>query len=610
MDINISKLHSEKFPDRRFNENLIYSNRNEELVRYIIMVLKDYERLGPYKMKSAILITDERKIDINKFEMEKFMYKKQLKEMLDNTRSIADSRYNLLEVVFEINLEGKTKEKTINLLIPKPYNVYYYLINSNKLYPIYQVVENSTYVMNGDTVVLKTLRTPIRVIKSEVEVEDTKGNVWKLNNFTYEIKYGKQGTSLPPILYFLAKDGLIDGLTYLDVTEFIRILKYEIPDSEDIVVFKLGNSLYCHVDKNRLETDKYLQSIIAMLMNKEIIGTKDGIDILNRDHWIKKLGKKFTTSTLANTLQKKGESSLYSLDISLDFITQENLRLEPENKQDMYAVLRWILQNFDSLLEKDNYNLSNKRVRIAEYLAAEIVNEVSIKLYKLLKESKVDMTKLENALSIKPTHLIYKMQESPLLKYDNSVNDMSVFDTLKYTTKGISTLGNKTNKVPDSYRRIYPSHMGRLDISTSSNGDPGLSGNLCPINNMSNNFFDDNMVEPETYKDNLDKDIYGEGAKVIFKSDFRFDLESCYLNKDNLKCVLTDLCKERDFIAEKMLKHMIQETKSSLIKETKHNTMEKVEDIDPIVNLDLMPEIMSKASNEGFISLVAKKRGL
>ena len=130
------------------------------------------------------------------------------------------------------------------------------------------------------------------------------------------------------------------------------------------------------------------------------------------------------------------------------------------------------------------------------------------------------------------------------------------------------------------------------------------------INNMSNNFFDDNMVEPETYKDNLDKDIYGEGAKVIFKSDFRFDLESCYLNKDNLKCVLTDLCKERDFIAEKMLKHMIQETKSSLIKETKHNTIEKVEDIDPIVNLDLMPEIMSKASNEGFISLVAKKRGL
>ena len=458
------------------------------------------------------------------------------------------------------------------------------MINSNKLYPIYQVVENSTYVMNGDTVVLKTLRTPIRVIKSEVEVEDTKGNVWKLNNFTYEIKYGKQGTSLPPILYFLAKDGLIDGLTYLDVTEFIRILKYEIPDSEDIVVFKLGNSLYCHVDKNRLETDKYLQSIIAMLMNKEIIGTKDGVDILNRDHWIKKLGKKFTTSTLANTLQKKGESSLYSLDISL--------------------------QNFDSLLEKDNYNLSNKKVRIAEYLAAEIVNEVSIKLYKLLKESKVDMNKLENALSIKPTHLIYKMQESPLLKYDNSVNDMSVFDTLKYTTKGISTLGNKTNKVPDSYRRIYPSHMGRLDISTSSNGDPGLSGNLCPINNMSNNFFDDNMVEPEVYKDNLDKDIYGEGAKVIFKSDFRFDLESCYLNKDNLKCVLTDLCKERDFIAEKMLKHMIQETKSSLIKETKHNTIEKVEDIDPIVNLDLMPEIMSKASNEGFISLVAKKRRL
>ncbi|PZM82144.1 hypothetical protein DLH72_04550 [Candidatus Gracilibacteria bacterium] len=616
----LDKLHHEKFENREgFNEFLIYGNRNEELVEYIKMVLKDYERVGCYKMLSAELITDEREIDISKYEMEKFSYKKNLKGILENTRSINDSRYNLLKVVFEISIAGNNgeierKEKEVHLLLPKPYNKYYYLINGKKLYPIYQVVDNSTYNKdNNTTVIVKTLRSPLKIVKSNVEIEDTNKNIWNLTRYTYEISYGKKDNKINPALYYFAKDGFVEGLHYLDAGDFIRLRKYDLDYNnpelvEKYACFKLNNVMYCHVDKERLTNDPYIQAIVVML--KESITNKDNLNIFEKEHWLKKLGKLFTTSPMAENQKKKGNTSLNSFEISLDLITQEILKLKPENKADSYAILRWVLQNFNELAYKDNFDLANKRIRIAEYLAAEVVNIISTKLYGLLKCNKITMKELENALSIKPNILIFKMQESILLRYDNAVNDMTVFSALKYTTKGISTQGNKTNQIPESSRRIYPSHMGRLDVNTSSNGDPGLTGNLCPISDMKTTFFDNDVEEPENYRLELKELLYNnDDYKNPFKSDFVMDLKECFIDKNELYCTILELVKERDSLAENILSNMVEETNKLLIKSTKYNTMETLkEGFNPINDLNIIPKTVEKVKSRDILQILVKRK--
>ena len=68
-------------------------------------------------------------------------------------------------------------------------------------------------------------------------------------------------------------------------------------------------------------------------------------------------------------------------------------------------------------------------------------------------------------------------------------NDMDTLTALKYTYKGIAGLGNNSsNSVPDIYRSVHPSHLGRVDLDSSSPSDPGINGIICPyvkLDNMS-----------------------------------------------------------------------------------------------------------------------------
>ena len=62
----------------------------------------------------------------------------------------------------------------------------------------------------------------------------------------------------------------------------------------------------------------------------------------------------------------------------------------------------------------------------------------------------------------------------------NVVEDIAnIYDTINYEV--ISGIGEKSNAISNAYRSIHPSHMGRVDLDSSSNSDPGVSGTICPL---------------------------------------------------------------------------------------------------------------------------------
>jgi hypothetical protein len=78
---------------------------------------------------------------------------------------------------------------------------------------------------------------------------------------------------------------------------------------------------------------------------------------------------------------------------------------------------------------------------------------------------------------------------SNLINYRDMVNDNDATVALKYTYKGISGLGEDGSSVQPIYRYVDPSHIGILDLDTSSGSDPGMSGMICPMTKIYNHNF-------------------------------------------------------------------------------------------------------------------------
>ena len=61
---------------------------------------------------------------------------------------------------------------------------------------------------------------------------------------------------------------------------------------------------------------------------------------------------------------------------------------------------------------------------------------------------------------------------SGILRYDDTINDMTFFRNFKYTTKGPHSLGGKnTNSIGIKYRAAHPSYIGNIDLTVCGNSD-------------------------------------------------------------------------------------------------------------------------------------------
>ena len=414
-----------------------------------------------------------------------------------NYIDIKDSDIMLLEVKYLIRHNGfekcvtpdgtidlKDPQQIVQVLIALPRFVrkYYFRLNGNYYTTTFQIVDGSTYNNSNTNTgpnrkaecnTFKTLFAPVRIFKHYREMVDYNTKC-KIKN----VLYGSNifNTYIDCMYYILANYGLYGTMDFLDIK--CVYVTTEPVDNPDWFSFQKHNVFICY--PKYCGQDPMVQSFAATLwdaVNKDCVAN----DLFNPRFWIRNLGTAYKS---ANSMDK-GLFVLDSIDGIYDIITQRELHLDPEYKQDIYQILRWLMREFEHINEKNNVDVTIKRIRISEYIAAIYAAKLSTGIRRVLSAGKrVTLWGVIKAIKSDPMYVINKLmgtKMSNLVSYRDMVNDNDATVALKWTVKGISGLGEDGTSIQKQYRYVDASHAGILDLDSSSASDPGVSGMICPM---------------------------------------------------------------------------------------------------------------------------------
>ena len=201
-------------------------------------------------------------------------------------------------------------------------------------------------------------------------------------------------------------------------------------------------------------------------------------DLFDIRYWLINLGTVFKNPSI-----EKGLFILDALDGTYDLITKEELHLPDDLKADIYMILRWLMREFTYLRGKNNVDVSLKRYRIGEPIAAVYAKKLTTGLNICADlGKKVTLYSVHKHINTIPMFVINNIiNMSNLIAYRDLVNDNDGMTALKFTYKGISGLGENGTSIQQTYRYVDPSHAGILDLDSSTTSDPGMSGTICPL---------------------------------------------------------------------------------------------------------------------------------
>ena len=391
----------------------------------------------------------------------------------------------------------------------------FYINEGVRYFLIYQIVDNSTYGTEN-AVSLKSLLMPITVRQHEITaVPEYFETPVTLKSFE-TLLFAK---NVNPVLYCFGKDAYnslvkykpkdpenlyIEWMAYKDptlITKFNKFFKTDFEFSDNLdklkkegrVIFKLQSEkprsdeqgCYISVSKEKLEKDALTQGVLGSLLDirnetkkKRIIFNYD--KLISPWFWVDTVSSFFTKNNDYLKKFNKVRTMLISLNRLMDDTTRKILNIKDEDKENALTVVRYIIQNFEELINKDAQDLSTKRVRLYEYQLYPLREYFSAQIYRVLNSPTHSKTILDRIFSnLSPMYVIKQTVTSELLRYYNSTNEMNLYSAfLKYTFRGPQSL-NKT--VTIKQRDLHPSYAGRLSLIASSSSDPGMSGSLVPF---------------------------------------------------------------------------------------------------------------------------------
>ena len=514
--------HRPKFNDNLFvrtddelvnaMRDVIYScERNESFIINILdfSVIDNYDEINrilweydDYMINKGKKATDTKKTAANSKKVNQYSY-----------INLKDSDFKLIKVTYFIQINEKKNgivndTVTVYIAIPRVVNDFYFRLNGNHYSAMYQIVDASTYNNSAaknskkQSITFKTVFSPIRVYRYSSTLKDINGNAISCTYFVGNI-FKK---SLLLMKYIIAKFGLKEAMRFLKIEDVMLLKGINSVNKDENYIFPV-RGMFIAVPKILYDSIQIMQSFIYTLWSV-INYMKDASyeDIFTQELWVKALGAEFTSKNL-DTIYKKGNSILSSLEFVYDISTMKDLKLPMEDKDSIYKVLRWMMYEFNALRQKDNLDITTKKVRWAEYIASLYASKLFFGICRVSdKGDKADLSTVRKAIQIPPMYLIKTMvgAKCQLINYKSCVNDLDAIITLKYTYKGISGIGEKSNAISNAYRSIHPSHLGRVDIDSSSNSDPGISGTICPLVNLHDGHFDE-YEEPNTWESGLAK---------------------------------------------------------------------------------------------------------
>ena len=450
---------------------------------------------------------------------------------------------------------------TVLIALPRFVNKYYFRLNGNFYTSTFQIVDGSTYnntsTNNGpnkkaDCITFKTLFMPVRIYKRYKDMVDIISKQTIRN-----IIYGSNifNNFIDCMYYILANYGLYGTFNFLDI--HCIYLHTQPTYDQDYYCFE-KHGIYISVPKYCSQQDPMIQSLVSTIY--DAINKDTNIDdLFNIRYWIRNLGLAYKGST--NPIDK-GLFVLDSIDSIYDIKTYEEVHLPEEDKKDIYDILRWLMREFNYLKMKDNVDVSKKRVRIAEYIAAIYANKISKGIHRISDYGKrVTLTGVIKAVRTDPMYVVNNIiNMSNLVSYVDLVNDNDATLALKYTYKGISGLGEDGTSIQMNYRYVDPSHAGILDLDASSNSDPGMSGMICPMTPLYNGSSFTQYEEPnywrtqyKQYQDEWKKKKNPKAINPIFYTDedvkndsedykaLRQKVIDESLQIDRIKCPIFDL---------------------------------------------------------------------
>ena len=401
---NYRKFLSDKNPER-FNEDLLNTKKNDDLMLYVdcicqaLTVIPGIEYLG------------------SKYIVNKKLYTKTdaVKEI-----DIAPSYLDTINIKFKLLAEGEEEIISKDILFPRLMNGQYFIINGNRFVPIFQVVDAGTY-RNKNSLTLKTLLMPIKIVNSVESFEDMNGNSYTGNVYKLDVFKNK----LNIFVYYFAKFGMSESLEFLDMKcEFNE----KESDEDDVINVKINNNLYLSFKEDYLVDQSHIDLACTLV---DMLGKRSRIE--DQVFWIKKLGTNFTKNT--SQQYEKAIGILLSLERILDGVTRTILRTEEENKRDIYCIIKWMMNNYRLLSKQDTLNLDNKRVRLYEYILNPLLIRFSRSTYRLLNTRKITVHNLKSIFSnIHRGTLVKEIVKHELVRYKNSVNPYDLFTVFLKTT--------------------------------------------------------------------------------------------------------------------------------------------------------------------------------
>lgn len=403
---------------------------------------------------------------------------------------IEESRVMKITLAFRVEMRERTgvmltSEEKVQLYYPKLLQGYYFRLGGSTLFPIWQIVDAETF-RSSRGVTIKTMVMPTQVERAEEDkprvrlLEDEGGSGLRLSGRIFYLRLFKKKINI--FHYFFNKMGLKETLEFMG---------YDRSDmgvvSEDkahkwveagYAVFPATKALWVFASREVLQ-DPHGNDVVSTLvdsLHKRVTRAK----AMKEEYWNARLGEHFTANN--SGFIEKGKTLISSVGRILDTRTRAIMRVPDSDKETIYHVMRWVMRNYDALRRISPMDMTNKRVRRHEYLQYPLLKKWSDSSYRLLNSRVVTLKQGKTLFSnIRPNFLLKSIGHSELLRHSSTVNGMDLFSSgLRYTLTGPQTASSGNRNVSPQARGIHESYVGRVSLNVSSNGEPGMSGTLCP----------------------------------------------------------------------------------------------------------------------------------
>jgi len=416
---------------------------------------------------------------------------------------IYDSITYCVKFNFKVTVGLESVYDCMLIKIPKLINNYYYYINGNRFYPIYQLTEATTFHKN-ESVVLKTMLSPIVLTRQSTHIVDICGKQYtaytmKLNMLRHRINF---------MLFYFATMGFFKGIKFIEGpqdTIFSLVSPDLIDDaSEEFTYFQINKAIYLRINSkyiNNIDVRSIAACIIELCKKRVKIQ-----EIQDINYWKLTLAKVFVKG--ANVNRAKPDMIIETFKRLYDNITKDHIEKFEGSAKDIYEAIRWMFINFTKLSRRDNNNIYNKRIRLSEYQIAPIIRNINSKFYRVFNSKKKTLKKYLEILTLPypyspngkrvlkneryPSEVLIKsIINSNNTKYIDSVNDLDLFNiALRWTINGPTAGGKqKASTLAMSQRAQSPSFIGVISMNTASAGDPCATGTFTPFVRIEDGYF-------------------------------------------------------------------------------------------------------------------------